>query len=329
MSKKDNKSVNNPHDKMFKSILSKKEEAQEFLIQTLPERFSNRLNYNSLKLSKESFVNSELQEYFADIVYTCNYFTDENKSEEIKISLIFEHKSYPEEFPHLQLLMYMTEAWKQQRDKKAKKLQAIIPIIFYHGKKDWEVLPFEKYFTYVDDIILEAIPKFNYHFVNAKNYDNEQIFDLFKDTPLKVYFLLAKNIPYQEILLSLLKRIFEINILFDNEIQKKEFYRSIIYYLLSTSQSETIDKIDEIMKTTTYSEDFVTVAESLILKGRNQGILEGRNQGILEGKNKGLEIGVNVFSMIAKGFDDYEISEQTGLSIEQIQKYRITFMNVK
>ena len=70
----------------------------------------------------------ELKEYLSDVVYRCKY-----GEEEIKLSLLFEHKSKPDGIIYLQLLRYLLEAWDQQPDKE-RGLGIIIPIVVYHGK---------------------------------------------------------------------------------------------------------------------------------------------------------------------------------------------------
>ena len=49
------------------------------------------------------FGDEELKEFYSDIVYNCKY----DGKTDIKISLLFEHKSYAPDYPQLQLIKYM------------------------------------------------------------------------------------------------------------------------------------------------------------------------------------------------------------------------------
>jgi predicted transposase/invertase (TIGR01784 family) len=81
-----------------------------------------------LKLSNGSFIDADLAEHLADLVYEVEYAGDQ-----ASIILLFEHKSYQEDFPEWQLLRYMTNIWKEEQKQK-KNSKIVIPIIIHHGK---------------------------------------------------------------------------------------------------------------------------------------------------------------------------------------------------
>ncbi len=130
------------HDAFFKNLFAKREEAKHFLEKTIPPEFLKKLDMVSLRLDTTNYVSNELNKFFADVVYDCDYFTNEKK-EKIKISLVFEHKSYVENFIHLQLLKYLISIWdlqiKQAKDKKLKMktfhLRPVILIFFIMVKQ--------------------------------------------------------------------------------------------------------------------------------------------------------------------------------------------------
>ena len=94
------KNIINSHDKFFKSLFSRKEEAREFIEKSLPQDLVGKLDLDSLELDKTEYIDDNLQQNFSDIVYDCNY----GEKFKVKITLLFEHKSYPEKYPHLQIL---------------------------------------------------------------------------------------------------------------------------------------------------------------------------------------------------------------------------------
>jgi Putative transposase, YhgA-like len=94
----------------------------------------------------------------------------------IKITFLFEHKSYIPKYPHLQLLRYMLEIW-EDCEKNKKPLISIVPIIVYHNaneKKHWRYKPFSDYFKDIDESLQSFIPSFEYQLTDLTNLNNEQ-----------------------------------------------------------------------------------------------------------------------------------------------------------
>jgi len=121
----------NSHDTFFKELFSRKVETREFISKIFPVEITNKLKLETLELDTTEYLDNNLRSTFSDLVYNCNYDNDL----EIKITLLFEHKSFPASYVHLQLLGYMLKIWKKQLKQKVK-MTPIIPIIFYHGQKN-------------------------------------------------------------------------------------------------------------------------------------------------------------------------------------------------
>ncbi len=125
----------NTHDKFFKALFSNKAAVSEFVQKILPSEVGQKLDVETLALDKTEYVDEELRTHFSDIVYHCDYQSDDGKRINTQISLLFEHKSRPEKYPHLQLLKYLLNVWRAQEKQKVA-LTPVIPIIFYHGEPD-------------------------------------------------------------------------------------------------------------------------------------------------------------------------------------------------
>ena len=125
--------ITNPHDKFFKDNFTDKDIVKDFIKGSFPKDLQNNLDLSSLELDNNSYIDEELKEYYSDIVYNCLY-----KKLDIKITILFEHKSYIPDYPFLQLLKYMIKVW-DFNIKNKEKLMPIIPIIFYHGKIDGNI----------------------------------------------------------------------------------------------------------------------------------------------------------------------------------------------
>ena len=148
-------------------------------------------------------MDSNLCTTYSDLVYNCKY----GNNIDIKISLLFEHKSRPEKFPHLQLLGYELKIWEAQIKQK-QELTPIIPIIFYHGKSKWIKNPVEEYFKGLDDILQNYIPKFDYQLIDTSEFTDDEIIKHFESLQLQIGILVMKNIFNEQKIIQETGKIF-------------------------------------------------------------------------------------------------------------------------
>ncbi len=310
------------HDSFFKNLFSKKEEVTEFVTKTFPPEIVKKLHLKTLELDHTEYVDDELKKYFADKVYDCDYNYTDSKTGKVKITLLFEHKSTMENFPHLQLLRYLLNVWETQikqakdRDSNIKmkdfRLKPVIPIIFYHGKNKWNTEPFEISFEGMDKLLIKFLPQFDYHLIDMSEYPDSKIKELFKRPELQISLLLMKNIFYEPKLLDLIKEIFVGVDNYDNR-QERLFYESITNYIYH-SANINFKKLIEIMETlsTQGSKIFISTAMQLEMKGK------------LKGRIEGIETGIKkvAFLMIQRGDTNKAIKEVTGLNTLQIKYLR-------
>jgi len=127
------KKPSKPHDEFFKATFSRVKVAREYLQKMLSPALLEVLDLKKLKRVNGSYVSPTLREFFTDVVYECPLKENELK---ICISILFEHKSSPEKYPHFQLLRYMLDAWEEQIKQKIP-LTPFVPTIIYHGEENW------------------------------------------------------------------------------------------------------------------------------------------------------------------------------------------------
>ena len=58
------------HDELFKKVMSEPVAAREFLEHYLPMSFKNKINLDSIKIEKESFVTEDLRKRLSDVIYS-------------------------------------------------------------------------------------------------------------------------------------------------------------------------------------------------------------------------------------------------------------------
>ncbi|MCP3922312.1 MAG: Rpn family recombination-promoting nuclease/putative transposase [Desulfobacterales bacterium] len=187
----------NPHDKLFREAWSNKKDARSFLENYLPADVLELIDLDSLEISKDSFIEEDLKDYYSDLLYKVNFEDDDGY-----VYLLFEHKSFKDNFIHLQLFGYINDIWKLHvRQTKEKYLPIIIPLVLYHGKTKWDVNtslsslisgPYEKLKAY--------IPDFRFILYDLTRFSDDEI----KGTVLsRIILLLFKHIFDDDIVKTL------------------------------------------------------------------------------------------------------------------------------
>ncbi len=315
MSKKDNKKqpvkIVNSHDRFFNVLFSEKAGVIEFVTKTFPADILSKLDLDTLELDTTEYVDNNLRTNYSDVVYNCKY-----GNSQIKISLLFEHKSYIENIPQLQLLGYMLKIWLKQIKQK-QKLTTVIPIIFYHGKRKWTKKEFKKYFEDIDSVLERFIPKFDYLLLDTSKYTDDEIIKLFEGLQLQIGMLVMKNIFDEQKILNELEKIFAgLNKLLQTE-QGEQFFEFLVSYLFYATKIDTEIYVNKMRIISPIAEEkFVSTAMKLI----NQGKLEGLQKGIKEGIQKGIKKGVEkvAYSLLKQGINDSIILKATGLTQKQL-----------
>jgi predicted transposase YdaD len=111
--------VTNPHDKLFRETWSNLDNARSFLHHYLPDHVLACMDLETLEISKDSFVEKELLDYYSDMLYKV---TLSGKSGFVYV--LFEHKSYYDRYVHLQLLEYMGKIWRLHKTEEEKRTPA-------------------------------------------------------------------------------------------------------------------------------------------------------------------------------------------------------------
>ncbi|TYT73499.1 Rpn family recombination-promoting nuclease/putative transposase [Desulfobotulus mexicanus] len=260
------------HDIFFKKILDVEGHAEELVRSSLPPAILEGLDLSTLEEEKGSFLGEELSEYFSDLLYTCQF-----KGSEIRIALLFEHKSYVDHDMLFKILLYMASQWERCRKQEIEKTP-IIPIVIYHGERKWQPGLLSDYFKDLPPMIKPFIPDSEYVFVDLSSWQDEDIKDkLFVMVSMKFCMLIFKNIFDPEKLRDNIKEYFELaSSLFEDEDGLKIIKNAIEYIFKSTDLqpeyvAETIGSVslkgkelamttaERLMSEGVYSEKYQTI----------------------------------------------------------------------
>jgi predicted transposase YdaD len=160
--------IESPHDRYFRESFGRLEVARDFLRHHLPEPILAELDLATLEISKDTYVAEDLSADCSDLVYRLAY-----RGGELRVYLLFEHKSWPEHWTSLQLLRYVVASGEEYRKQhpKARRLPPVYPLVLYHGQRKWRVpTSFHGLVEPLPDALAPYVPQFRYalHDISAR-----------------------------------------------------------------------------------------------------------------------------------------------------------------
>lgn len=123
-----------PHDALFKAVFSQAEHAVGELRHVLPAAVARHVDWGSLELLSGSFVDAELRDSHADLLYRVQL-----AGRDAYVYLLLEHKSSADCWTPFQMLVYVVRIWQRFRREQpgAAKVPPVIPVVVHHGEAGW------------------------------------------------------------------------------------------------------------------------------------------------------------------------------------------------
>ena len=262
-----------PHGKFLRQLLSHQPIASAFFKAIIPENMQQLLDITALEISKDQFIDSELEHQISDMLFRV-YSTDLMPA---YIYLLFQHKGNPEPLISYLLFRYMERIWEQTINQGLiGHLPLIIPVVIYNGSTPWNVsTQFSKLFG-AKTALTDILPDFKYIMCDLAQMD--ELF--FSKTPiLSVGMNLLKKIHDNDFddqlphLLNPIKRCIE-------KDYTKRFLSYIIEYVCGASKMSENDiatVIEEIFSNTG-TDIYYHVHEQLFF----QGVIHQAREGIID-----------------------------------------------
>jgi hypothetical protein len=89
------------------------------------------------------------------------------------VYFLFEHKSHPYRFIHVQVLKYIKPVWE---DRRGRGLPVVVPVVVYHGRKPWPYDPqFSNVFPPPDPALRPYFPDFRIVLADLSRYSDDEI----------------------------------------------------------------------------------------------------------------------------------------------------------
>jgi predicted transposase/invertase (TIGR01784 family) len=272
----------NVHDHFFRSLLSDPAKARLFLQEVLPPDLQQELDLSGLSFDKESHVKPDLRARFSDLVIHTRM-----RDRRADIYILMEHKSAPDAGVWLQIMEYQLALW--QRDRQAKRLLTpVIPLVFYHGRRRWQIpCEFSGQFD-VPASALPFLPRYRYILFDTAGWDMTGAGRLRENIFLLSGLMLLKHAWGRDLdalakIIALWRDLGYINTKDEVCIQ--------LQYIIRT-RDIPLETLDNLVQETLKSKEAImpTLAERLIEKGKIEGIAAGKVEGKAEGKAEGLQV---------------------------------------
>ncbi|MCA9973793.1 MAG: Rpn family recombination-promoting nuclease/putative transposase [Anaerolineales bacterium] len=268
--------LSNPHDRFFKETFTRLEVARDFFAHYLPTAVVDVLDLDTLALQSGSFIDNDLQEQFADLLYQ----VDSHTGDTAYLYLLLEHKSYPDPDTPFQLLRYLVRIW--ERDRHDNKTRCpILPIVVYHGRERWRVATDHGALFPGPEALRPYWPTFSYELQDLSAVSDAEIRGAVQ---LQIGLLVLKYI-FDPALHGRLADIFSLFKELAEATTALEYLQTVLYYIGNASRYIMAEEMVAVVQQSLADEGneiMQTAADYWIEQGIEQGIEKGIEQGRIQ-----------------------------------------------
>jgi predicted transposase/invertase (TIGR01784 family) len=293
------------HDQFIKSVLGNRNRARDFLYRLLPPALSEQLDLSTLEAQAAGFVTHDLQELFSDALFRVQL----KNEEECFVSILLEHKSYPDEYLAVQVLAYLAmgyraQVYQQAQEKKPAPLYPILPFVFRHGgRKTWVFRPLRQLIGARYKGLLEYVPHFTTIYTDLSAIPDSEIAAT-TEAWLRATLLTQRYGHSPEALQARFGEIFGAAL----DVPETNFFRELmVYYMVLTDMSPT--KFKDMLKEEVFpgkayrralalydeiiAEWREEARQEIMQEARQEAIREVREQWFAQGIQEGIQEGLD------------------------------------
>jgi predicted transposase/invertase (TIGR01784 family) len=257
--------IHHPHDLMVRAVLSDLTEAVSFLQTHLPEAVSQALNWSTLKLLEGSFVDEDLRESEADLLYEVEHVSGETS---LWVYVLLEHQSTPDRWMRLRLLKYCCRIWDLSfRDyPDQRELRAIVPLVFYQGERSWS------YSSEFAELFAESVrdwpgvPRFSHGLIDQSGMQPGEVQGDLKVRIMQLVMLAAYHptLAWMERVASLLDSLASLP-----PSGGINYVRLFVLYILATQEPKAAQSFRDVLRqyAPEVGDDLMTYAQELLAQG--------------------------------------------------------------
>lgn len=266
-----------PHNNFFHFALSYLPNARNLLETQLSSAALAELNLDSLQIEAGSYIDSDLNEKFSDLLMSVSLTkSPPGSTKQALVYILFEHKSQSDRLTAFQLLSYIVRVW-EKRLRDGLDLCPIIPLVVYHGERPWSAARSLQELLNAPSALAEYQVDFRFPLLDLGKLSDSEITG---EPILQSTLRLLKYSRSQQLvgmLGGLLLRIAHAL----PESQLPEWIKAIGVYVMSVNKNIDSQEYKQTLKSILPVQfEPGSLADRLLIQGRE----EGREEGKLTGK---------------------------------------------
>ena len=274
-----------------------------WLVQIIAPDIEGFLDFNRIIYQKRSFISKALQERESDVLLSVPFQedTDATDTDALLIYILIEHQSTVDKTMGFRLLSYMVQIWESQRrewetekiPQSERRLQPILPVLFYTGDAPWTVPVSLTTIMDVPEILARFVPSFDTLFLGVKETETDVLTQSGHPLGWLLRVLQKEHSDKTEISEALADAVSHLASADENFApQVAEALRYFVQLIFHRRSLEERDVLVDIIRQHIHDHKELenmaqTTAEFLIEQGMQLGIEQGKTEGKAEGKAEG------------------------------------------
>jgi len=266
-----------PHDRFTRSLMTNPKTAEEFFRKSLPENIKKAIDFSSIELRKESYIDDKLKLQITDLLYSARF-----DGREGFLYVLLEHASTPDRFLPFRMHKYVSAIMEDHlKNKENKTLPLVYPMILYSGKIPYKhSMSFFDLFSENERELAKEIFTSPYHLIDLTQVSDEELkqYMWFGTMALALKHIRDPNIvPFFKSIIGVLKEL---------EKRGEEAYiYTVITYMAGTGEVpekseffETTKKLESVNEERIMSTLVEQLQPELLNIARKQSFKEGRHE---------------------------------------------------
>ncbi len=303
------------HDLFFKSSLQDIEVAKDFFKAHLPKKIQKMIDWGTLHLENDSFIDQDFKTAFTDVLYRVK-LKKQYGQEQVYLYVLSEQQSTPDAFMAFRLKYYLCKIWDRflkqtpKRDQnETLKLPLILTITFYNGKKRPYPYTMDFFELFEDSALAKELYTAPFPLVDLSVIPDEE---LLTHGYVAAMELLHKH-AYHRDLVPVIKQLIKHDLLqLLKQLDSGQHLSRLVKYALEYEKDDYADEVVTLLTEALpdMKETIMSAADQL----RQEGHANGLKQGMLDGIE--YEKKIIAINMIKEGLSDSLVARTTGLSMD-------------
>ena len=302
--------IHSPHDNLFKSALAFKEVALDFYTQHIPTHVQEHMNFTTMELCKNTFLDTKLKTSSADVLYRLQI----NDSPGYIYTLL-EHQSSVDSLLAFRLLGYVVEIMRMHLKEVGKTtLPVVYCVVFYTGQKPYTAT-LDLFDLFGENKALASSLLFkSYQLINVNEISDDE---LSQYTQAGFFEFVMKHIYERDFSIFLEKLFCWINAI-ELQFNDSDYLKVVLEYTLDQAKAE-VQQFKEAARrylSPEWEEKIMTFAQHFRQEGMEKGVEKGR----AEGTHLGIEKTLEAAALLQQGMALETVARKTGLTLEDVAK---------